>query len=136
MSTISRQLIAIVIAVTFLSPNILLAQSSTHPLNEDAALNLLLRTLKRDNVYAKRISLDCVTFGTEETTKEYFQFVLQENHTPKCGGDPDTSPVVDRYRVYRASGKIESLNAVDDNWQRYNPAKIKGQGYSFLRGVG
>jgi hypothetical protein len=101
------------------------AGSKTHSLNEDAALNLLLRTLKHDQVYAKRISLDCVTFDTEEKTDAYFQFALRENHTAKCGGDPDPTPVIDCYRVSRASRKIEWLNAVEDNWQRYDPAKIK-----------
>jgi len=126
MHRISQRLIVIIIAIALFSPVLVPAGPSKHPLNEDAALSLLLWTLKRDNVYAKRISLDCLTFGTEETTKEYFQFVLQENHTANCGGDRDTSPVVDRYRVNRASGNIEWLNAVDDNWQRYNRAKIKG----------
>lgn len=125
MNKISRRLMAIVVAITLLLPNILLAGPSKHSMNEDAALNLLLRTFKRDNVYAKRISLDCVTFGTEETTKEYFGFVLRENHTTKCGGDPDISPVVDRYRVYRASGKIELYDAMNNSWQRYNPTRTK-----------
>ena len=31
-----------------------------HPLDEGAALELLQRTLKRDGVYEKRISLDCI----------------------------------------------------------------------------
>ena len=31
----------------------------SRPLDEDAALALLERTLKRDRVYEKRISLDC-----------------------------------------------------------------------------
>jgi hypothetical protein len=94
-------------------------------LDEDAALNFLLRTLKRDHVYAKRISLDCLTFDTEEKTNAYFEFVLRENHTEKCGGDPDVSPTVDRYRVCRTSRKIEWLDRVNDNWQSYNPAKIR-----------
>ena len=122
----SRRLITVVITLAVVSLSAAHAGSKTLSLNEDAALNLLLRTLKHDQVYAKRISLDCVTFGTEEKTNAYFQFALRENHTAKSGGDPDTSPIVDRYRVYRASGKIEWLNAVDDNWQHYNPAKIKG----------
>ena len=117
MNRMSRALIAI----AFLSANVVLAGS----LNEDAALNLLLHTVKHDHVYDKRISLDCVTFETEETAKEYFQFVLRENHTAKCGGDPDVSPVVDRYRVYRGSRKLERYDAVNDAWQRYNPAKMK-----------
>ena len=101
------------------------AGPKTHPLSEDAALDRLLRTLKHDRVYEKRISLDCVTFGTEETTNAYFGFVLRENHTENCGGDPDVSPTVDRYRVYRTSREIEWLDRLNDNWQPYNPAKIR-----------
>jgi len=93
-------------------------------LDEDAALALLEQTLKDDGVYTHRISLNCITYGTEETTDAYFQFVLRENHNAKCGGDPETSPVVDRYRVYRKSGKIEWLERLGDNWRPYNPAKI------------
>jgi hypothetical protein len=94
-------------------------------LDEDGALALLESTLKHDGVYADRISLNCITYGTEETTSAYFQFVLRENHNAKCGGDPETSPVVDRYRIYRKSGKIEWLERMEDNWQPYNPAKIR-----------
>jgi hypothetical protein len=124
MNTTSRRLIAVIMTLAVIS---LAAHAGpkTHSINEDAALNLLLRTLKHDQVYAKRISLDCVTFDTEEKTDAYFQFALRENHTAKCGGDLDTSPIIDRYRVSRASGKIEWMNAVEDNWQRYDPAKIK-----------
>jgi hypothetical protein len=125
LNTISCRLIANVITILFFSVTAVQAEPSKHSLNEDGALKLLLRTLQHDQVYAKRISLDCVTFDTEETTEAYFQFVLRENHTPKCGGDPDTSPVVDRYRVYRASGKIELYDAVKDSWQRYDPARIR-----------
>jgi hypothetical protein len=97
----------------------------SHVLDEDGALALLESTLKHDGVYADRISLNCITYGTEETTSAYFQFVLRENHNAKCGGDPETSPVVDRYRVYRKSGKIEWLERAEDNWQPYNPAEIR-----------
>jgi hypothetical protein len=96
-----------------------------HLLDEDGALTLLERTLKHDGVYAHRISLNCVTYGTEETTGAYFQFVLRENHNAKCGGDPETSPVVARYRVYRRSGKIEWLERIEDSWRPYNPAEIR-----------
>ena len=121
MNKTSRSVATLVLALALFPLNFALARA----LNEDAALELLLHKLEHDHVYAKRISLDCVTFDTEETAKEYFQFVLKENHTEKCGGDPDVSPVVDRYRVYRASGKIEWYNAPNDNWQHYDPTKIK-----------
>jgi hypothetical protein len=125
MSKILRRVMATVFTIALLSPVIVQAGPASHPLSENAALSLLLRTLKHDRVYAARISLDCVTFVTEEKTDSYFQFVLRENHTAPCGGDPETSPVVDRYRIYRGSGKIEWLEPVQGNWQRYNPAQIK-----------
>jgi len=125
MDHISRFIAAAVVAVVLVSPVVVHAGSRSHPLDEDAALAVLERTLKHDRVYANRISLDCVSYGTEETTNAYFQFVLRENHNAKCGGDPETSPVVDRYRVYRRSGKIEWLERIEDKWQRYDPAKIR-----------
>ena len=98
--------------------------SRSRPLDEDAALELLQRTLKGDQVYEKRISLDCFAYGTEETTRAYFQFVLREIHNAKCGGDPDTSPAID-YRVYSRSGKIEQWEAAEDKWHAYKGAQTK-----------
>ncbi len=114
-----------VIAVVLVSPVVAQAGPRSHPLGENAALDLLERTLKHDRVYAHRISLDCITYGTEETTDAYFEFVLRENHNAKCGGDPETNPAIDRYRVYRRSGKIEWWEPTEDTWQRYDPAKIR-----------
>ena len=119
-----RLIMAAVIAVVFVSAAIAEAARS-RPLDEDAALALLDRTLKRDHVYDKRISLDCISYGTEEKTNAYFEFVLREIHNAKCGGAPEVSPAIDRYRVYRRSGKIEQYEATNDKWQPYKPAKNK-----------
>ena len=119
-----RIVTAVVTALVLVS-SVVLQAARSHPLDEDAALALLVRTLKHDRVYAKRISLDCVTYDTEETTNAYFQFAIREKHDAKSGGDPETSPIVDRYRVYRRSGKIKWWEATDDTWQRYDPAKIR-----------
>jgi hypothetical protein len=124
MKTEFRQIMAAVIALVLISAaNAEGARS--RPLDEDAALALLDRTLKRDHVYDKRISMNCISYGTEETTNAYFEFVLREIHNAKCGGDPEISPATDRYRVYRRSGKIEHYKASDDKWQPYEPAKNK-----------
>jgi hypothetical protein len=97
----------------------------SHSLDKDGALALLQRTLKRDRVYEKRISLDCIAYGTEETTNAYFEFVLREIHDAKCGGDAETNPAIDRYRVYRRSGKIEQWEAAEDTWRAYKGAPTK-----------
>ena len=111
---------AAVIAVVLISAAVAEGARS-RPLGEDTALALLKRTLKRDHVYERRISMDCIAYGTEETTDAYIQFVLRESHNAKCGGDPETSPAIDRYRVYRGSGKIQQWEAAEDKWQPYRP---------------
>ena len=88
-----RIVTAVVTALVLVS-SVASQAARSHPLYEDAALALLVRTLKYQRVYEKRISLDCITYDTEETTDAYFQFALREKHDPKCGGDPETSPVV------------------------------------------
>ena len=120
-----RLITAAVIAAILISPIVARAGSRSHPLSEDAALDLLHSTLKRDRVYEKRISLDCISYITEETTGTYFQFVLREIHNVKCGGVPETSPAIDRYRVYRRSGKIKQWEAANDDWHPYKPAQNK-----------
>ena len=120
-----RLVTAVVVATIVISTTIAQGGSRSHPLDEDAALDLLARTLKHDHVYAKRISLGCITYDTEETTDAYFQFALREKHDAKCGGDPEISPVVARYRVHRRSGKIEKWEAASDTWHAYKGAKTK-----------
>ena len=119
-----RLIAAAVIAVILVSVAVTEGARS-RPLDEDAALALLERTLKHDRVYDKRISLDCISFGTEETADAYFGFVVREIHNAKCGGAPETSPAIDRYRVYRRSGKIEQWQATDDTRQPYKPGQNK-----------
>jgi hypothetical protein len=120
-----RLITAAVVATILISTIIAQAGSQSRSLNEDAALDLLQRTLKRDHVYQKRISLDCISYGTEETTNAYFEFVLREIHNAKCGGDPETSPAIDRYRVYRRTGKIEQWEATEDTWHAYKSAQAR-----------
>jgi hypothetical protein len=113
------------VAALLVSAVVIQASPQSPPLDETAALHLLNRTLKRDDVYAHRISLDCVTYMTEETTRDHFEFALREKHDTKCGGDPETSPILDRYRVYRRSGKIKWWEATEDKWLPYDATKIR-----------
>ena len=113
-----RIITAIASALVLLS-SVVSQAGRSHPLDENAALNLLQRTLKRDHVYDKRISWDCISYDTEEITNAYFEFAFREIHNAKCGGDPETSHVLDRYRVYRRSGKIQQYEVAEDKWQLY-----------------
>ena len=122
---IEFRLITAALITAVLLSSVVSQAARSHSLDEDAALDLLARSLKHDHVYAKRISLGCITYDTEETTDAYFQFALREKHDAKCGGDPEISPVVARYRVHRRSGKIEKWEAASDTWHAHKGAKIK-----------
>jgi len=113
-----------VVAALLVLAVVIQASPQSPPLDETAALHLLDQTLKRDHVYAHRISPDCVAYMTEETTHDYFEFALREKHDAKCGGDSETSPILDRYRVYRRSGKIKWWEATEDKWLPYDSAKV------------
>ena len=119
-----RPITAVAIAVVLVSAALAEAAGAP-PLDEDAASDLLVRTLKHNRVYAKRISLGCIACGTEETTDAYFQFYLREIHNANCGGDPEVSPIVARYRVYRRSGNIKQWEAANDSWHAYRLAQNK-----------
>ncbi|SRR5260370_31296523 len=99
------------VALAFISPFIAECDSRSRLLDEDAALDLLHRTFKCDSIYEKRISADCIAYGTEETTNACFGFVLREIHNAKCGGAPDVTPSIDRYRglsTFRQNHAVES----------------------------
>jgi hypothetical protein len=71
---IEFRLITAALITAVLLSSVVSQAARSHSLDEDAALDLLARTLKHDHVYAKRISLGCITYDTEETTDAYFQF--------------------------------------------------------------
>jgi hypothetical protein len=53
MNKIPRRIMATVITIALLSPVIVQAGPASHPLSENAALSLLLRTLKTEKSHAK-----------------------------------------------------------------------------------
>jgi hypothetical protein len=57
-------------------------------------------------VYRHRAPAECLVFMAEGEIRDQFDIAIRERHTGKCGGDPHTSPVVDRFRVIRGSGRI------------------------------
>lgn len=86
-------------------------------ITERQGLDLLMAALKKNKVP----DLDCVGMITESESPagakaEEWEFAAHEIHNARCGGDPGTSPVRDRYRV-TAAGKIFVYNAAEADYQ-------------------
>ncbi len=77
--------------------------------NFEAALQILISRIKQDKIYP---NLTCLLFLEESQTPDYFEVAIEEKHGDGCPGDPNTSPIVDRFRV-SPEGNILRWNVVD-----------------------
>jgi hypothetical protein len=53
----------------------------------------------QDKLYDKWTNLDCLSFLVEQANGGTFDMAIREKHGGPCPGDPNTAPVVDRFRV-------------------------------------
>lgn len=88
-------------------------------LTEQQALDILVGHIQKDKLYDSWTTLSCLYFLPEENTKEYFDIGIYEKHGGKCPGDPNTSPVVDRFRVDRSSSKIQWYEPTEGEYLPY-----------------
>lgn len=65
-----------------------------------------LLSIKVVPVYRSRTPQECIRFMVEGEIGEDFDFAIRERHGEGCGGDPHTSPVIDRFRVRRDTGEV------------------------------
>ncbi|MCK5116629.1 MAG: hypothetical protein KAR44_08510 [Candidatus Aegiribacteria sp.] len=91
------------------------ARESLLPLafdSDEGAIDILYNRLTMDEVY-DRESMDDFSYGIEymdgwelDVYRDYRDIAIREVH--RCGGsgDPDTAPIVDRFRIYSNSGEI------------------------------
>lgn len=62
-------------------------------------------------------------FITEHKNEDYFDFAIRERHEGNCPGDPQTTPIVDRFRVYRNTKEIRWYEPTEGEWHAYIAVK-------------
>lgn len=75
--------------------------------------------IQKDKLYDSWTTLSCLLFFTEEKTKDHFDFAIREKHGGQCAGDPNTSPIVDRFRVDRLTKNIQWYEPVEGEFLPY-----------------
>jgi hypothetical protein len=89
-------------------------------LTERQALDVLVSRIKMDKVYDSWApNLSCLLFLTEEKANNYFDFAIREKHGDGCPGDPNTVPIVDRFRVNRVTKSIQWYDPAEDELRPY-----------------
>ena len=91
-------------------------------LNEADAASYLLQKINKTKVYDWTIP-ECLSFYTQDATKQYFDISIHELHNNKCSGDQGTFPVIDRFRIYRAGDKTHKVLWQDLAIDRFLPFK-------------
>ncbi|MGH8820081.1 MAG: hypothetical protein ACREWJ_02165 [Rhodoferax sp.] len=94
---------------------------------DDKAVSALMQRIKREHLYTSWTTLQCLGFFIEGCTGRRVEIAIREQHDPKCGGDPDTSPVVDRFRVYKRTGTIQWYDVENDQYLPFSKVHSMGQ---------
>ena len=84
--------------------------------NEADATNRLMHRINQSQVYAPWLKLECISVYTETKTSKFYEFALHEKHGDSCDGDPNTYPVIDRFRVSRISNSILWYDLPNDEY--------------------
>ncbi len=102
--------------IVFLCSNVL----AERQLTEQQALDILVARLLKDKLYDSWApNLSCLFFFTEEKTNDYFDFAIREKHGGECSGDPNTAPIVDRFRVNRSTKIIQWYEPTEGEFVPY-----------------
>ena len=112
----------LLILVAFISILALFPSSNTfaeNRLTEQQALDVLMAKVQKDKLYDSWTTISCLSFLVEEKTKVYIDIAIREKHEGKCEGDPNTSPIVDRFRVHRMTKRIQWYEPAEGDFQPY-----------------
>ncbi len=107
-------IIAVLLSTVFLD-----TAYARRPLTEDEALDILISRVEKDKLYDSWTTLSCLSFLVEARTRTHIEIAIREKHGGKCPGDPDTFPIVDRFRIDRLTRQIQWLEIVEDEWLPY-----------------
>src|SRR6185436_11188205 len=95
------------------------AAEGTPITTEAGATRTLAGYLTTSKTYADGTA--CLSYDVEDTVTEGYEIAVRELHGGKCPGDPNVSPVRDRFRVTRA-GEIQRYDAVSGDYTKVGGA--------------
>ncbi len=82
----------------------------------DLTTAALVDIVKKDEKYAGWAKVECLQFMVEQQDEKLTEIAMREKHGDGCPGDPQTSPVIDRFRIEKASGNILRYDIVEDQY--------------------
>jgi hypothetical protein len=112
----------VLILVAFISILALFPRSNAfadNRLTEQQAQDILMARVQKDKLYDSWTTVSCLSFLVEEKTKDYIDIAIREKHGGQCPGDPNISPIVDRFRVHRITKRVKWYKPEEGEFQPY-----------------
>lgn len=81
--------------------------------SEERAIAIVSERLRRAE---GAVPVDCLRVYVETVSPDDFELAVRERHDQDCPGEAGEEPLVDRWRVHRASGEVERYDAGLDRW--------------------
>lgn len=112
-----RRTFALALAALAVVPVAALAAAPAVSEAETKAISLLDARLHREALYDGRVEKGCASHMTSPSKERgWIDVDLYEEHNARCGGDPQTYPVIDRFRVQVGSGTILWYDVAEDEY--------------------
>jgi hypothetical protein len=99
--------------------------------SQTKAIHTLVQAIEATHLYQNRHRIACLHFFPETDGKKYIIIAVHEKHSETCGGDEQTWPIVDRFKIarpYSNMKNIEWLNPANEKnliFQTYAKKSIK-----------
>jgi hypothetical protein len=93
---------------------------------QDAAVSRVMERVRAERLYAAWTTPECLHVFVDACATGSVDVSIHELHDARCGGDPDTSPRVDSFRVHERGTRIDWYNGVDDAWRPFEKIHTEG----------
>ncbi len=114
------------------------AKAALNEAEQQADLDLALQKLAQRGLYVNTESRRCLQFFYDADDKQAIELSVRELHDDarNCPGDPNTAPIVARYRVARKSDEIAIYQVIEGDYKVLDQCDVlEYQAYSDSNGM-
>lgn len=115
-------LVGVLVGVASVTTNATPAVAAQGRADDDAVMRLVRERVEREGRYA-RLPPECQFYLVQGGKDDYVVVELRRNNGGACGGDPLFAPLLERFRVFPATGRVERQDQLrpDNVYVRYDP---------------
>ena len=91
------------------------------------AVDALRVKVRSERLYSSWAKEQCLPFYPEHCDSTLVEVAIRELHSEQCGGDPNTAPVVDRFRVFKQSSRIDWFDHAAAEYVEFGKVHTNGK---------